>query len=150
MVTLEDIYKDDPIEKGIDEDAGLGAEAMLKAGIPIFYRDEQYPETLKGNLFIKEFSIGTKHLVRMELTADYRLLEEVVVILKEVDVSGWSNEQLLKAGHPITYSDEQYPETMMGELFVREYKTGAKSIVRRFISEDGRALEEKIRSLTTL
>lgn len=78
MVTLEEIYKDDPIEKGIDEDAGLGAEAMLKAGIPIFYRDEQYPETLEGELFVKEYTSGAKFIVRKHLTTDLRLLEETI------------------------------------------------------------------------
>jgi hypothetical protein len=78
MVTLEEIYKDDPIEKGIDEDAGLGAEAMLKAGIPIFYRDEEYPETLEGELFVKEYTSGAKFIVRKHLTPDLRLLEETI------------------------------------------------------------------------
>lgn len=78
MVTLEEIYKEDPIERGIDEDAGLGAEAMLKAGIPIFYRDEQYPETLEGELFVKEYTSGAKFIVRKHLTADFRLLEETI------------------------------------------------------------------------
>jgi hypothetical protein len=78
MVTLEEIYKDDPIERGIDEDAGLGAQAMLKAGIPIFYRDEQYPETLEGELFVKEFTSGAKFIVRKHLTEDLRLLEETI------------------------------------------------------------------------
>ena len=78
MVTLEEIYKQEPIEKGIDEDAGLGAEAMLKAGIPIFYRDELYPETLKGELFVKEFTSGAKFIVRKHLTEDLRLIEETI------------------------------------------------------------------------
>ncbi|AMR30884.1 hypothetical protein A0256_05325 [Mucilaginibacter sp. PAMC 26640] len=78
MVTLEEIYKQEPIEKGIDEDAGLGAEAMLKAGIPIFYRDELYPETLKGELFVKEYTSGAKFIVRKHLTEDLRLIEETI------------------------------------------------------------------------
>lgn len=147
MLTLKKNYELDPNQRYIDEGAGWGAEQMLKAGIPIFYRDGQYPETLKGNLFVKEFSSGAKYIVRMELTEDYRLLEEVFQTLKAVDTSGWSSEQLLQAGHPITYRDEQYSETMQGEFFVKEYKSGAKFIVRQFISEDGRLLEEKMKSL---
>jgi len=84
MVTLEEIYKDDPIEKGIDEDAGLGAEAMLKAGIPIFYRDEEYPETLEGELFVKEYTSGAKFIVRRHLTSDFRVLEEKIKSLNSL------------------------------------------------------------------
>ena len=51
---------------------------MLKAGVPIFYRNEKYPETLKGDLFVKEYPNGAKFLVRKELTSDYRLLEEII------------------------------------------------------------------------
>ncbi|MDB5154247.1 MAG: hypothetical protein JWR54_2998 [Mucilaginibacter sp.] len=78
MITLEDIYKDDPTQRIIDEGAGWGAEQMLKAGVPIFYRNEKYPETLKGDLFVKEYPNGAKFLVRKELTSDYRLLEEII------------------------------------------------------------------------
>jgi hypothetical protein len=78
MITLEDIYKEDPTQRIIDEGAGWGAEQMLKAGVPIFYRNEKYPETLKGNLFVKEYPNGAKFLVRKELTSDYRLLEEII------------------------------------------------------------------------
>ncbi|WP_426669508.1 hypothetical protein ACPPVU_25250 [Mucilaginibacter sp. McL0603] len=78
MMTLEDIYKEDPTQRIIDEGAGWGAEQMLKAGVPIFYRNERYPETLKGNLFVKEYPNGAKFLVRKELTSDYRLLEEII------------------------------------------------------------------------
>ena len=78
MVTIEEIYQHDPIEKGIDEDAGLGAAAMLKAGIPIFYRDEEYPETLKGEFYVKEYTGGAKFIVRKYLTDDFRLLEETI------------------------------------------------------------------------
>ena len=78
MITLEDIYKEDPTQRIIDEGAGWGAEQMLKAGVPIFYRNEQYPETLKGDLFVKEYPNGAKFLVRKELTNDYRLLEEII------------------------------------------------------------------------
>jgi hypothetical protein len=35
---------------------------MLKAGVPIFYRNEKYPETLNGELFVKEYSNGAKFL----------------------------------------------------------------------------------------
>jgi hypothetical protein len=48
MITLEDIYKEDPAQRIIDEGAGWGAQQMLKAGVPIFYRNEKYPETLEG------------------------------------------------------------------------------------------------------
>jgi hypothetical protein len=78
MITLEDIYKDDPTQRIIDEGAGWGAQQMLKAGVPIFYRNEKYPETLKGDLFVKEYPNGAKFLVRKELTSDYRLLEEII------------------------------------------------------------------------
>jgi hypothetical protein len=78
MITLEDIYKEDPTQRIIDEGAGWGAEQMLKAGVPIFYRNEKYPETLKGDLFVKEYPNGAKFLVRKELTSDYRLLEEMI------------------------------------------------------------------------
>jgi hypothetical protein len=78
MITLEDIYKEDPTQRIIDEGAGWGAEQMLKAGVPIFYRNEKYPETLKGDLFVKEYPNGAKFLVRKELTSDYRLLEEII------------------------------------------------------------------------
>lgn len=78
MTTLEDIYKEDPTQRIIDEGAGWGAEQMLKAGVPIFYRNERYPETLKGDLFVKEYPNGAKFLVRKELTSDYRLLEEII------------------------------------------------------------------------
>lgn len=78
MTTLEDIYKEDPTQRIIDEGAGWGAEQMLKAGVPIFYRNERYPETLNGDLFVKEYPNGAKFLVRKELTSDYRLLEEII------------------------------------------------------------------------
>ena len=78
MITLEDIYKEDPTQRIIDEGAGWGAEQMLKAGVPIFYRNEKYPETLKGDLFVKEYPNGAKFLVRKELTSDFRLLEEII------------------------------------------------------------------------
>jgi len=78
MTTLEDIYKEDPTQRIIDEGAGWGAEQMLKAGVPIFYRNEKYPESLKGDLFVKEYPNGAKFLVRKELTSDFRLLEEII------------------------------------------------------------------------
>jgi hypothetical protein len=78
MTTLEDIYKEDPTQRIIDEGAGWGARQMLKAGVPIFYRDEKYLETLNGDLFVKEYPNGAKFLVRKELTSDYRLLEEII------------------------------------------------------------------------
>jgi hypothetical protein len=78
MITLEDIYKEDPTQRIIDEGAGWGAEQMLKAGVPVFYRNEKYPESLKGDLFVKEYPNGAKFLVRKELTSDYRLLEEII------------------------------------------------------------------------
>ena len=78
MITLEDIYKEDPTQRIIDEGAGWGAEQMLKAGVPIFYRDERYPETMTADLFVKEYPNGLKFLVRKELTSDNRLLEEII------------------------------------------------------------------------
>ena len=51
---------------------------MLKAGVPIFYRDEKYPETMDGNLFVKEYPNRLKFLVKKELTSDNRLLEEII------------------------------------------------------------------------
>ncbi|WP_448700836.1 hypothetical protein ACFGVR_02145 [Mucilaginibacter sp. AW1-3] len=76
MTTLEEIYAEDPTQRIIDEGAGWGAQEMLKAGVPIFYRDEKYPETMEGDLFVKEYPNGVKMLVRKILTEDYRLLEE--------------------------------------------------------------------------
>lgn len=77
-MTLEEIYKEDPTQRIIDEGAGWGAEQMLKAGVPIFYRDEKYPETMDGNLFVKEYPNRLKFLVKKELTPDNRLLEEII------------------------------------------------------------------------
>jgi len=82
MKTLEEIYAEDPTQRIIDEGAGWGAQEMLKAGVPIFYRDEQYPETLDGDLFVKEYPNGVKILVRKILTEDYRLLEEHIKVLE--------------------------------------------------------------------
>jgi hypothetical protein len=83
MKTLKEIYEEDPTQRIIDEGAGYGAKAMLDAGVPIYYRDEAYPETLVGNLFVKEYPNGAKFLIRKELTDDYRLLEEQVRLLNE-------------------------------------------------------------------
>lgn len=83
MKTLEEIYEEDPTQRIIDEGAGYGAQEMLKAGIPIIYRSEDYPETLSGNLFIKEYASGAKFLVKKELTADYRLVEEIIKPLND-------------------------------------------------------------------
>jgi len=78
MITLEDIYKADPTQRIIDEGAQWGADQMLKAGVPIFYRNEKYPETLKGSLFVKEYPNGAKFLVRKEITPDRGLSEEII------------------------------------------------------------------------
>ena len=82
MKTLEEIYAEDPTQRIIDEGADWGAQEMLKAGVPIFYRDEQYPETQDGDLFVKEYPNGVKILVRKILTEDYRLLEEHIKVLE--------------------------------------------------------------------
>lgn len=82
MVTLEEIYEEDPTQRIIDEGAGWGAQQMLKAGVPIFYRDEKFPETMDGDLFVKEYPNGVKILVRKILTDDYRLLEEHIKLLE--------------------------------------------------------------------
>ena len=76
--TLKQLYKEDPVQRIIDEGKAWGAQQMLKSGVPIYYRNKNYPETLKGDLFVKEYPDGLKFLVRKELTADYRLLEEVI------------------------------------------------------------------------
>ncbi len=76
--TLKQLYKEDPTQRVIDEGKGWGAEQMLKAGVAIYYRNDKYPETKSGNLFVKEYPGGLKFLVRKELTPDYRLLEEVI------------------------------------------------------------------------
>jgi hypothetical protein len=76
--TLKQLYKEDPIQRVIDEGKGWGAQQMLKAGVPIYYRNDKYPETMEGDLFVKEYPDGLKFLVRKELTNDYRLLEEVI------------------------------------------------------------------------
>ena len=81
MISLDEIYDEDPNQRIIDEGSGWGAEQMLKAGIPIYYRDEGYPETLEGNLFVKEYTSGAKFLVRTELTEDFRVLEETIKAL---------------------------------------------------------------------
>lgn len=83
MVTLEEIYKEDPTQLIIDEGADWGAKEMLKAGVPIFYRDEKFPETIDGDLFVKEYPNGVKMLVRKILTKDFRLLEEQIKVLEE-------------------------------------------------------------------
>jgi hypothetical protein len=82
MTTLEEIYREDPTQRIIDEGAGWGVQQMLKAGVPVFYRDEEFPETMSGDLFVKEYPNGLKFLVRKELTADNRLLEEIIKPLK--------------------------------------------------------------------
>jgi hypothetical protein len=76
--TLKQLYKEDPIQRVIDEGKGWGAQQMLKAGVPIYYRNEKYPETKSGNLFVKEYPDGLKFLVKKELLEDYTLTEEVV------------------------------------------------------------------------
>lgn len=83
MKTLEQIYEEDPTQRIIDEGAGYGAQAMLDAGVPVYYRDEAYPETMTGNLFVKEYPNGAKFFIRKELTVDFRLLEEQVRLLNE-------------------------------------------------------------------
>jgi hypothetical protein len=83
MVTLEEIYKEDPTQRIIDDGADWGAKEMLKAGVPIFYRDEKFPETMDGDLFVKEYPNGVKMLVRKILTEDFRLLEEQIKVLEE-------------------------------------------------------------------
>ncbi|MFD1258394.1 hypothetical protein ACFQ3S_16430 [Mucilaginibacter terrae] len=70
MMTLEEIYELDPTQRIIDEGADWVAKEMLKAGLPIYYRSEDYPETLKGSLFIKEYPNGAKLLIRKILTED--------------------------------------------------------------------------------
>lgn len=89
MVTLEEIYKEDPTQRIIDEGAGWGAEQMLKAGVLIFYRDEKFPETMEGELFVKEYPNGARFLVRMILTEDYRLLEEMIKYLDDSPNRYW-------------------------------------------------------------
>ena len=76
--TLKQLYKVDPTQRVIDAGAGWGAQQMLKAGVPIYYRNEKYPETKSGNLFVKEYPDGLKFLVKKELLEDYTLTEEVV------------------------------------------------------------------------
>jgi hypothetical protein len=83
MMTLEEIYEEDPTQRIIDEGADWGAQQMLKAGLPIFYRSEEYPETMDGNLFVKEYPNGAKMLVRKILTDDLRLFEEQIKLLNE-------------------------------------------------------------------
>ncbi len=78
MLTPEEIQELEETQKIIDEGAGWGAQQALKSGIPIFYRADEYPETRDGNLFVKEYPNGVKFLVRKTLTADNRLLEEMI------------------------------------------------------------------------
>jgi len=68
MMTLEEIYEEDPTQRIIDEGADWGTQQMLKAGLPIFYRSEEYPETMDSNLFVKGYPNRAKMLVRMILT----------------------------------------------------------------------------------
>ncbi|QQL49776.1 hypothetical protein [Mucilaginibacter ginkgonis] len=84
MLTLEEIYEQDPTQRIIDEGAGWGAQEMLKAGVPIFYRDEAFPETMDGDLFVKEYPNGAKFIVRKILTEDYRLLEEKIRLINKI------------------------------------------------------------------
>lgn len=54
---------------------------MLNAGLPIYYRSEDYPETMDGDLFVKEYPNGAKLLIRKILTEDFKLLEEQLITL---------------------------------------------------------------------
>ncbi len=83
-MTLEELYQKDPTQRVIDEGADWGAKEMLKAGVPIYYRSEKYPETMDGDLFVKEYPNGAKFIVRQELTADHRLLEEQLRLLNAI------------------------------------------------------------------
>ena len=80
-MTLEEIYELDPTQRIIDEGADWGAKEMLKAGLPIYYHSEEYPETMDGDLFVKEYPNGAKILTRKILTEDFRLLEEQLTTL---------------------------------------------------------------------
>ena len=80
-MTLEEIYELDPTQRIIDEGADWGAKEMLKAGLPIYYRSEDYPETMDVDLFVKEYPNGAKILTRKILTEDFRLLEEQLTTL---------------------------------------------------------------------
>lgn len=52
------------------------AEADLKAGFPIFYGDENYPETMDdNNLSIQEFPNGERFIVAIDM--DTRELTKV-------------------------------------------------------------------------
>jgi len=57
---------------------------MLKAGVPIYYRSEDYPETMSGVLFVKEYPNGAKFIIRKELIDDLRLLKEQVRLLNAI------------------------------------------------------------------
>jgi len=84
MLTIEEIYELDPTQRIIDEGADYGAKEMLKAGVPIFYRDDAYPETMQGDHFVKEYPNGAKFIVRKILTEDYRLLEEKIRLINKI------------------------------------------------------------------
>jgi hypothetical protein len=84
MITLEEIYELDPTQRIIDEGADWGAKEMLKAGVPIYYRSEEYPETMSGNFFVKEYPNGAKFIIRSELTEDLRLLEEQIRLINAI------------------------------------------------------------------
>lgn len=84
MITLEEVYELDPTQRIIDEGADWGAKEMLKAGVPIYYRSNEHPETLKGDLFVKEYPNGAKFIIRKILTEDFRLLEEQIRLLNEI------------------------------------------------------------------
>lgn len=78
IFTLKQLYKEDPIEGLIDEGKSWGAQQMLKAGVPVYYRNKKYPEMLNGDLFVREFPDDLKFLAGKELTAVYHLIEEVI------------------------------------------------------------------------
>jgi len=52
--------------------------------VPIYYRSEDYPETMSGVLFVKEYPNGAKFIIRKELTDDLRLLKEQVRLLNAI------------------------------------------------------------------
>ncbi|WP_019647110.1 hypothetical protein [Novispirillum itersonii] len=70
--------KDDfPIEQGLRLDASSAAEEQLRAGFPVYYRDDRFPDP---DLLVREDPNGTKTLVRVHLGATGGRFEDVRVL----------------------------------------------------------------------
>ena len=68
---------DFPIEQGLLLDTSSAAEEQLRAGYPVYYSDDEFPDP---NLLIREDPDGTKTLVRVHLGAAGGRFEDVRVL----------------------------------------------------------------------